>query len=91
VAASTAPTIHSGPGAASETATGGVSARGSDFADLMRRVKAAGLLERRPGYYAAKIAVTGGLLAVAWTGFVLIGDSWWQLTIAVFLAAVSSM
>ena len=88
MAASTAPTIHCGPGAASETATGGVSARGSDFADLMRRVKTAGLLERRPGYYAAKIAVTGGLLAVAWTGFVLIGDSWWQLTTAVVLAAV---
>jgi hypothetical protein len=26
-------------------------ARGSDYADLMRRVKVAGLLERRPGYY----------------------------------------
>ncbi len=88
MAASTAPTIHSGPGAASETTAGGVTARGSDFADLMRRVKAAGLLQRRPGYYAAKIAVTGGLLAAGWTGFVLIGDSWWQLAVAAFLAVV---
>ncbi len=86
MAASTAPTIHSGPGAASETTAGGVSARGSDFADLMRRVRAAGLLQRRPGYYAAKIAVTGGLLAAGWAGFVLIGDSWWQLAVAAFLA-----
>ncbi len=47
VAASGAPTIYSEPGAASDTATGGVTARGSDFADLMRLVKAAGLLDRR--------------------------------------------
>ena len=59
-----------------------VAARGSDFADLLRRVKAAGLLQRRPGYYLTKIAVTGGLLAVGWVGFVLLGDSWWQLAVA---------
>ncbi len=88
MATSTAPTIHSAPDAASDSATGGATARGSDFADLMRRVKAAGLLERRPGYYAAKIAVTGGLLATGWAGFVLIGDSWWQLAVAAFLAVV---
>jgi fatty acid desaturase len=29
-----------------------------------------------------------GLLAAAWTGFVLIGDSWWQLAVAGFLAFV---
>jgi len=63
-------------------------ARGSDFADLMRRVRAAGLLERRPGYYWAKIAVTGGLFAAGWAGFVLIGDSWWQLAVAAFLAVL---
>ena len=63
-------------------------ARGSDFADLMRRVRAAGLLERRRGYYWAKIAVTAGLLVAAWTVFVVVGDSWWQLTVAAFLAVV---
>jgi fatty acid desaturase len=63
-------------------------ARGSDFADLLRRVKAAGLLERRPGYYLAKIAVTGGLFVAAWTMFVVMGNSWWQLTVAAFLAVV---
>ena len=67
---------------------GQVTARGSDFADLMRRVKAAGLLQRRPGYYLAKIAATGGLLAAAWTVFVVVGDSWWQLAVAAFLAVV---
>jgi fatty acid desaturase len=54
----------------------------------MRRVKAAGLLERRPGYYLTKIAVTGGLLVGAWTVFVVVGDSWWQLFVAGFLAVV---
>src|SRR5256714_14374268 len=82
------PPIHSGSGAASVTTAGGATGRGSDFADLMRQVKAAGLMQRRPGYYAAKIAVTGGLLAAAWAGVVLIGDSWWQLAMAVLLAFV---
>jgi fatty acid desaturase len=62
--------------------------RGSDFADLLRRVRAAGLLKRRRGYYLTKIAMTAGLLALAWTVFVVLGDSWWQLAIAVLLAGV---
>ena len=28
------------------------------------------------------------LLAAGWTAFVLLGDSWWQLVVAVFLAVV---
>ena len=70
------------------TAAGTAAARGSDFAVLMRRVKAAGLLERRRGYYLAKIAVTGGLLAAAWTVFAVVGDSWWQIAVAAVLAFV---
>jgi fatty acid desaturase len=62
--------------------------RGSHFADLMHRVRAAGLLERRLGYYLTKIAVTGGLFVAAWTVFVVLGDSWWQLAVAGFLAVV---
>ncbi|HEU5109403.1 MAG TPA: acyl-CoA desaturase [Micromonosporaceae bacterium] len=54
----------------------------------MRRVKAAGLLQRRPGYYWAKIIVTAALLAGAWTVFVVLGESWWQLAVAGFLAVV---
>jgi fatty acid desaturase len=54
----------------------------------MRRVKSAGLLQRRPGYYLTKIAVTGGLLVAGWTVLVLLGDSWWQLAVAAFLAVV---
>jgi fatty acid desaturase len=54
----------------------------------MRSVKLAGLLERRPGYYLTKIALTAALLAAGWTGFALLGDSWWQLVVAGFLAVV---
>jgi fatty acid desaturase len=60
--------------------------RGSDYGDLMRRVRQEGLLERRRGYYAVRIAATTLLLAAGWTAFVLIGDSWWQLATAAFLA-----
>src|SRR5207248_6147101 len=90
IVAATPSTIYSGPGAAGDTTAGGATTRGSDFADLMRQVKAAGLMQRRPGYYVAKMAVTGGLLAAAWAGVVLIGDSWWQLAMAVLLAFVFS-
>jgi fatty acid desaturase len=62
--------------------------RGSDYADLLRRVKDAGLLDRRPGYYATKVAVTGALFAGGWAAFVILGDSWWQLVVAAFLAFV---
>src|SRR5258708_25981039 len=63
-------------------------ARGSEYAELSRQVRQAGLLERRPGYYAWKIAVTTGLLGAGWAGFAVVGDSWWQLAVAVFLAVV---
>ena len=62
--------------------------RGSEYAELSRQVKQAGLLERRSGYYVWKIAVTVGLLAAGWTAFVLLGNSWWQLAVAAFLAVI---
>jgi hypothetical protein len=62
--------------------------RGSQYAELSRQVKEAGLLERRPGCYAWKIAVTVGLLAAGWTVFFVAGDSWWQLAVAAFLAVI---
>lgn len=60
----------------------------SDFAELSRTIKSAGLLQRRHGYYAAKVAVNLLMLAGAWVAFAFIGDSWWQLLIAAFLAIV---
>ena len=68
--------------------TDAVTARGSDYADLLRQIKSAGLLKRRRGYYVTKIAVTGVLFAAGWAGFVMLGDSWWQIAVAAFLAVV---
>ncbi len=62
--------------------------RGSEYAELSRLVREAGLLERRPGYYVRTIAVTIGLLAAGWATFVVLGNSWWQLAVATFLAVV---
>ncbi|MFE4462879.1 fatty acid desaturase family protein [Nocardia tengchongensis] len=62
--------------------------RGSDYAALMRRVRQAGLLERRLPYYAWKTAATAAVFAAAWAALWAIGDSWWMLGPAVVLAAV---
>jgi fatty acid desaturase len=55
---------------------------------LTRLVRGAGLLERRPGHYAARFAVTLGLFAAAGVAFFAVGDSWWQLLVAAGLAVV---
>jgi fatty acid desaturase len=62
--------------------------RGSDYAELSRQVREAGLLERRLVYYVWKISFTIGLLAAGWAAFIVVGNSWWQLTVAAFLAVV---
>jgi fatty acid desaturase len=61
---------------------------GSDYARLSRAVRQAGLMDRRTGNYAWRIAVTVFLLAAGWAAFVLVGNSWWQLVMAVFLAVM---
>ena len=62
--------------------------RGSEYAQLSRQIKAAGLLELRPGYYIWKITLTAAAFAAGWAAFVVVGDSWWQLAVATFLAVV---
>jgi len=66
------------------------SRRGSSYAELSRRVRAAGLMRRRPGYFALRISVTLLLVVAGWTAFVLIGSSWWQLGTAAFLGLMST-
>jgi fatty acid desaturase len=61
-------------------------AAGSDFAELNRRVTRAGLLERKPAYYAVRLTVVSLMLIGGWTAFFLIGASWWNLVTAAFLA-----
>jgi fatty acid desaturase len=45
-------------------------------------------MDRRTGDYAWRIAITVSLLAGGWAAFVLAGNSWWQLAVAVFLAVM---
>src|SRR6185437_6441006 len=62
--------------------------RGSDYAELSRLVKQAGLLERRRWDYIWRITVAATLLVSGWVVFVLVGDSWWQMAVAAFLAVM---
>ncbi|GAA2602922.1 acyl-CoA desaturase [Streptomyces roseoviolaceus] len=43
---------------------------------------------RRPGYYALRITMVAGLYVGGWATVALIGDSWWALAAAGFLAVV---
>ena len=61
---------------------------GSPFAPLLRQIKQAGLLDRRIDFYIWRIVATVTMLGVGWVAFVLVGQSWWQLAVAVFLAIV---
>ncbi|MFJ3516017.1 MULTISPECIES: fatty acid desaturase family protein [unclassified Streptomyces] len=60
----------------------------SDFSRLTQKIQEAGLMTRRPRYYALRIAAVTALYAAGWSTFVLIGDSWWTLLAAGFLAFV---
>jgi fatty acid desaturase len=60
----------------------------SDFAELGRRINAAGLLRRRPAYYALRLGLVALAVVAGWTAFFLIGASWWTLVVAAFLAVV---
>jgi fatty acid desaturase len=86
-------------GAASDAAVGGTAEpgpatappearKGSDYAELSRVVRGAGLLRRRPGYYTIKITINLVLLAGGWVVFAILGRSWWQLLVAAFLAVM---
>ena len=61
---------------------------GSDFTALCRRVRAAGLLERRYGSYAARFAATIAAFTAAWVAFLWLGDSWFQLIVAAALGVL---
>ena len=68
-----------------------VSSRGwSEYTQLSRQLKQAGLLGRRRGWYGARIGLNLVLLAAGGVGFVLVGESWWQLLTAIYLAVVAT-
>ncbi|MFF1422825.1 fatty acid desaturase family protein [Streptomyces sp. NPDC058280] len=61
---------------------------GSDFACLAKKITAAGLMRRRPWYYLLRMSLVAGLYAGGWAAFAAVGDSWWTLAVAAFLAVV---
>jgi fatty acid desaturase len=65
-------------------------ATGDEFAPLLRQIRAAGLLERRTGWYAAGIAVNALALAAVAAALLAFGGSWWALALAVPLAVFSA-
>ncbi|CAL2070950.1 acyl-CoA desaturase [Streptomyces sp. TR1341] len=55
------------------------------FAELLKRVKAEGLLDLDPRYYVGKLALNTALLAVGFVAFFELGNTWWQLLTAVWM------
>ena len=62
--------------------------RENEYAELKRRIKRQGLLDKQPLYYTTHILLIGGLLALSVTFLVLIDSLWLQLLNATFLAFV---
>ena len=63
-------------------------AHASQYAELSRRIKAAGLLERRYGPYLLRTLLIALALGAGIAAVVLLGHSWWQLVVAVGFGAV---
>jgi fatty acid desaturase len=59
-----------------------------DYGELSHLIRQAGLLRRRYGYYAVRIGLNTIAFVAGWVAFFHVGDSWWQLLIAVFFAVM---
>ncbi|HVL62658.1 MAG TPA: acyl-CoA desaturase [Microbacterium sp.] len=57
-----------------------------DFTELARQIKDSGLMRRRYGYYWTKLIAVPVAFAAAIVLFIWIGDSWWQMFMAVVFA-----
>lgn len=58
------------------------------YTDLAASVRGSGLLDRRYGFYWTQIGVAILAFVAIWVGFFWLGDSWWQLALAVALGIV---
>jgi fatty acid desaturase len=61
-----------------------------DFRTLSMNVRQAGLLDRRLGYYWVKVVLTIAAFSGGWAGFLLLGNSWSVLGIAILLGLIST-
>ena len=60
----------------------------TDYAELLGRIQAQGLMERRYLYYPVKISLLLASFVAVWCGFFLVGDSWLQLAVAAVFGIV---
>lgn len=67
---------------------GRVATTNSDFTELARQVRSAGFMRRRYGYYWTRLIGVPVAFAAAIAGFILIGDTWWQMFSAVGFAVL---
>jgi fatty acid desaturase len=75
-------------GAVVRTPAGAARGSATEYSELLRRVREAGLLRRRSGFYAALFGGLTVALAAVVCGVFLLGDSWWQLLLAAGLGLV---
>jgi fatty acid desaturase len=59
-----------------------------DFRALAVQIRDAGHLDRRPGYYCLKIALTIAGFAAGWAALLVVGNSWATLGVAAFLGVM---
>ncbi len=55
------------------------------FSELLKRVKAEGLLDLDPRYYTGRLALNTALLLIGLAAFFELGNTWWQLVVAVWM------
>ena len=86
----TAPTLDATvpPRGFRRTTPGTASRPTSTYSALLAEVREAGLLRRRTGFYVLVFSAVTAVLLGAGTGFVLLGDSWFQLIVAGVLGIV---
>ncbi|MCK8609352.1 acyl-CoA desaturase [Agromyces sp. C10] len=84
----TSPAAASAATIATKARRGDRVAANSDFTDLARLVKSAGLMRRRYGYYWTKLSVIPLAYIAVIAAFIWIGDTWWQLLTAVAFAVL---
>ena len=60
----------------------------TEYSALLRTVREAGLLRRRTGFYYLLFGLITAALGGVVTGFILLGDSWFQLIIAAALGFI---
>lgn len=60
----------------------------SDFSEIMVQIQNAGLMRRRYTYYWSKLIGMVAVFAALVVGMIILGDSWWQILVAVPAAVI---